>query len=377
MGGLENWVPVALNTDVTTVPGHEYLLTMTDPSVTWTTVMRYITTSPPQAGFQNQSQTLLFQLANVDSIQGLREWGGMTSTGNDAVTNGYMDGQVLTEHQRDHEIGADPSWPAVRGRIRTIVPERYRSRFGEANPTDRAPEKSLQQLVVPATWVPQNGLFEVSGFNTTVTAGNDYWIVFSTNSTQHFTFGRLTSPFEFLVLSSANGGASWYNPSEGPTEYAFTVTLSEETLGTFVAGSVGTSLTSNGIFAQPFIATSDTSIEGIYIGPLIPGPHLLISISPTGADGKPTVSPIGSGVYDAGNITLDYGPEFVQFSSVANLQKGQEYWIEIHPIRRGLSAQLSELPERRPRSARQLERGRLEQQRSHLEGHQQHDGADF
>ena len=66
---------MALNTNVTTVAGHEYLLTMTDPSVTWTTVMRYVTTNPARAGFQNQSQTLLFQLANVDWTQGLRELG--------------------------------------------------------------------------------------------------------------------------------------------------------------------------------------------------------------------------------------------------------------------------------------------------------------
>ncbi len=92
----------------------------------------------------------------------------------------------------------------------------------------------------------------------------------------------------------------------------------------------------------------DYSVEGIYIGPLIPGPHVLISINPTGADGKPTVSPLGSGVYDAGNITLDYGPEFVQFSSVANLQKGQEYWIVIHPIGGDYQRHLSVLPESAP-----------------------------
>ncbi len=332
VGGLENWVPIALNTNVTTVPGHEYLLTMTDPSVTWTTVMRYITTSPAQAGFQNQSQTLLFQLANVDLTQGLREWGGMTTTGNDAVTNGYMDAVRFSPSTNETMKSVQILMASNQGTNQNYSSGTLSVAIWGSKPDGSAPEKSLQQLVVPATRVPQNGLFEVSGFNTTVTAGNDYWIVFSTNSTQHFTFGRLTSPFEFLVLSSPNGGASWYNPSEGPTEYAFTVTLSKETLGTFVAGSVGTSLTANGIFAQPFIATSDTSIEGIYIGPLIPGPHLLISINPTGADGKPTVSPLGSGVYDAGNITLDYGPEFVQFSSIANLQKGQEYWIEIHPI---------------------------------------------
>jgi hypothetical protein len=73
-------------------------------------------------------------------------------------------------------------------------------------------------------------------------------------------------------------------------------------------------------------------VEGIYIGPLTPGPRLLVSITPTGTDGEPAVSPLGSGVYDSGNITLDYGPEFVQLSSIVHLQKGVEYWITISPI---------------------------------------------
>ena len=64
---------------------------------------------------------------------------------------------------------------------------------------------------------------------------------------------------------------------------------------------------------------------------------------------------LGEGSATRSNVTLNYEiPEFVQFSSIANLQKGQEYWIEIHPIRRRLCAQLSELPERGSRSTRQL-----------------------
>jgi hypothetical protein len=74
-------------------------------------------------------------------------------------------------------------------------------------------------------------------------------------------------------------------------------------------------------------------VEGVYLGPLVgEGPQLLVSITPTGSGGEPAVSPLGSGVYDAGNITIDYSPEFVQFSSVVHLQKGDEYWITVRPI---------------------------------------------
>jgi hypothetical protein len=331
--GLENWVPITLNGTVTTVPGHKYLLTVNDPSDTWYPIMRMLTTDPPQAGFQNQSQTLLFQLANLAWGQGSRNWGGMTSTGNDAVTTGYMDAvrfsPSINETVKSVQILMDTS----QGTIRNYTSGTVSVAIWESYPNGSAPEgPPLQQLNVPATRVPQNGFLNVSGFGTAVTAGKDYWIVFSANSTERFTFGRLTSPFEFLVLVSRDLGASWSDPSEGPTEYAFTVALSKETLGTFVAGELQTALTSNSIFAQSFFASSDTSVEGIYIGPLRGGPDLLISIDPTGADGNPAVSPLGWGVYHAGNITLDYGPEFVQFSSVANLQKGDEYWITIHPI---------------------------------------------
>ena len=331
--GLENWIPIPLNSNVTTVPGHKYLLTVSDPSVTWTTVMRYEIVNPPQAGFQNQTQTLLFQLANVDWTQGLRNWGGMTSTGNDAVTTGGMNAVRFSPSTNETLKSVQILMYSTSAASRNYSSGTFSVQIWGSKPDGSAPEGPVQQQVsVPAASVPQNGLLNVTGFDASVTGGKDYWIVFSASSTERFTFGRLTSPFEFLVLVSGNGGASWSIPSEGPTEFAFTIALSKETIGTFVAGSTGASLTPDSLFAQPFVASSNTTVEGVYIGPLTPGPHLLVSINPTGAGGKPAVSPLGSGVYDAGNITLDYGPEFVQFSSVAHLQKGQEYWIVIRPI---------------------------------------------
>ncbi len=333
VGGLENWVPIALNGTVTTVPGHKYLLTVSDPSVTWITVMRYINTNPAQAGFQDQNDTLLFQLANVDWSQGVRNWGGMTSTGNDAVTTGYMNAVRFSPSANETLKSAQILMYSTQGAAQNYTSGVLSVAIWASSPDGSAPKgPPLKQIDVSATRVPQNGFLNITGFGLTVTAGSDYWIVFTANSTNRFTFGRLTSPFEFLVLVSGNGGLSWSNPSEGPTEFAFTVALSEETLGTFVAGQIETSLTSNSLFAQPFIASSDTSAEGVYVGPLSPGPNLLVSINPTGADGAPALSPLASGVYTAKNITLDYGPEFVQFSSIAHLQQGEEYWIVVHPI---------------------------------------------
>jgi hypothetical protein len=331
--GLENWVPIALNGTVTTVPGQNYLITVDDPSVTWTTVMRYIITDPPQSGFQNQTNALLFELANVAWSQGLENWGGMTSTGSDGVTTGYMNAVRFSPSTNETLKSVQIYMYTTQGTGQNFYTSGTLSvAIWGSDPDGSAPQGPLQQLTVPATTVPQIGFLNATGFNTRVTEGKDYWIVFSANSTEKFTFGRLTSAFGFLVLVSNDGGVSWYNPSEGPTDYAFTVTLSKETLGTFVAGHIQTALTPSSIFAQPFVASSSASVEGIYIGPLRGGPDLAISINPTGADGEPAVSPLASGVFDAGNITLDYGPEFVQFSSVANLQKGQEYWIELQPI---------------------------------------------
>ena len=331
--GLQNWVPIALNATVTTVKGQEYSLSVDDPSVSWGPVMRYIVTDPSQAGFQNQSQTLLFQLANLDWSQSQLGFGGFTSNGFDAVTSGYIDAVRFTPSANETLKSVQVLMDDPEGGDGNYTSGTISAAIWGSNPDGSTPAgPPLQQLNVSATRVPQNGFLSVKGFSTTVTAGNDYWIVFSSNSTLEFTLARLTSPYQFLVQVSNNGGASWTDPIEGPTEYAFTLTLSKETIGTFVAGQIQTPLTTNGVFAQPFVASSNATVEGLFIGPLTPGPRLLVSITPAGADGEPTVSPLGSGVYDSGNITLDYGPEFVQFSSIVHLQKGDEYWITISPI---------------------------------------------
>jgi hypothetical protein len=103
-------------------------------------------------------------------------------------------------------------------------------------------------------------------------------------------------------------------------------------MGNFVSGNVGAQIGKLGYFAQPFYANKTAQVDGVFIGPLPPGPELSVSIDPDAGVNKPSLAPIASGILDAGNITLDYGPEFVQFSSVANLQAGQKYWIVIHSL---------------------------------------------
>lgn len=333
--GLENWVPIALNNTVTTVTGHEYSLTVNDPSNAWVPIMRYVATSPPQAGFQGQSQTLLFELGNLNWTQGFKGLGGITSNGRDAVATDKIDAVRFSPSSNEtlssleilmYTTSAVTSTNYTSGTMTVAVWASGRGGLAPQGPP-------LQQLIFPGTSIPRDGFFHAAGFNLTLTTGRSYWIVFSANSTDGFTFARLTSPFEFLVKVSYDGGNSWYDPSEGPTELAFVISLSSETIGTYVTGQTLITLAPSSIFAQPFFAKSDSSVDGVYIGPLLPGPRLLVSIVPSAADGEPTDSPIASGIFNAGNITLDYGPEFVQFSSVAMLNQGDEYWITIQPIR--------------------------------------------
>lgn len=333
--GLENWVPIALNNTVTTSDNHEYMLSIQDPSHTWVPIMRYVVTDPSQAGFQDQSRTLLFELGNLVWTQGFKGLGRLTSNGNDAVKTGKMDAVRFSPGSNEtlqslqvlmHTTLAATSANYTSGSISVAV---WRS-----NANGTAPKgPPLQELTVQGTDIPRDGFFNVSGFNLPLVSGREYWIVFTANSTEGFTFARLTSPFEFLVQVSSDGGNSWSDPSEGPTEFAFTLTFSNGTIGTYVGNQTQTVLTPGSILAQPFVASSGDVVDGVYIGPLSPGPPLIISIVPTNADGKPAVSPLASGFFNAGNITLGYGPEFVQFSSVAKLNQGDQYWITIQPTR--------------------------------------------
>ena len=340
--GIENWTPISLNGSVTTIPSHTYLLTITEPNslayeypgagYSWRVVMRGLLTNPPAAGFQNQPRYWLFELGNTMWGQGRYDFGGLTTTGNDAVTSDYMNAVRVIPSSNE-------SFTSVRILMASNTQSgNYTSGTFSVSLWAGSPNMSqpigppLQQVSIPATKVPANGFLRVSGFSESVISGHSYWIVFSANSTEHFTIGRMSGAHSYQVLVSPDDGVNWYEPSEGPTEFAFVASFSNQSLGNFIEGFLGVTLTPDSEFAQSFVASSETQVDGVFLGPLSPGPDIRVSINLDTGQGKPSLAPLASGVFDAGNITLDYGLEFVQFSSVANLQQGQKYWLEVTPI---------------------------------------------
>jgi hypothetical protein len=330
--GLQNWTPINLNGSVTTIPGHTYLLTVSEPKAgySWRIVMRGLFTDPPTSGFQNQSRYWLFELGNIVWGQGQYGFSGLTTNGDDAVTSGYVNALRVIP-------SANESFTSVQIlMMNNIQSANYTSGAfsagiwaGNASQPIGPP---LQQVSIPATKVPADGFLNFSGFNAGVFAGRDYWIVFSANSTEHFTIGRLVGGYEYLVKVSPNNGVNWYEPRDGPTEFAFVASFSNQVLGNCIEGFPSVELTPNSDFAQSFVASSDTQVDGVFLGPLGQGPEIRVSINPDTGQGEPSLAPMASGIYDAANITSASGLQFVQFSSVANLQQGQKYWLEVTPI---------------------------------------------
>lgn len=340
--GLQNWIPISLNTAITTVPGHTYSIEVFEPNggYSWHVVQRGLTVNPTSAGFQNQSQFWLFRLAYANWQLGHLDITSMTVNGVDAVKSGYSDAI---------RISAPGGASATLNEISVLMANSnptvqfYQSgtdlTISILNDNSTGPQPlgpPIQSLSVPGQLVPQNGWLNVTGFNVSFAGNAHYWAVFSTNSPgANFPMARLVSPYNLQVLVSLDNGTSWFNPAEGPTEFSFAATFSNgEQIGNFIQAVPHVIIGPSDSFAQPFISNGSQAI-GVYIGPIVgtsnPSDYVKVSINPDNG-GKPASTQLASGALYSGNITLDYGPQFVQFSSVARLGAGQKYWIVMQPI---------------------------------------------
>jgi len=331
--GLEGWVPISLNATITTIPGHVYVMSITEPNggYSWTVVVRGESTDPSSAGFQGQSSYWLFQLANLNWVQGHLDFIDMTTNGMDAVTSGYMD--AVRFMPSSNEILESVSiLMASNSQSGNYTSGTLSVSIWYSDPSGLTPSTPLpRQVTIPAREIPANGFLRATGFNQSVIGGRYYWIVFSANSNESFSMSRLTSTYAFDVLVSKDGGAEWQEPREGPTEFAFVVSLSNQEVGNFISGKPSIQIGASGYFAEPFYSDETAQVTGVYLGELTAGPLLSVSINPDAGAGHPSLSPIASGVFNTINVTLA-GPQFVQLTSVASLKAGQEYWLVIHPL---------------------------------------------
>ncbi|MGH9920145.1 MAG: hypothetical protein ACRD6W_14930, partial [Nitrososphaerales archaeon] len=337
--GLQNWTPVQLDKVVNTVPGDNYSMSIVEPQggYSWRVVLRGVATNPPSAGFQGQASYWLFRLDLMDWGTAHFGYSVITSNGADNVRSGHLDAiQFLPsqnetlEHtsllmKNDGTDNATYSSGSLTLGVWTNAPN------------GSQPSQELASVNITASEIPENGWLNSSSLHASLVGGDYYWLVISTDSNSSFTLARLTSPYESDVLVSDDGGRTWAVPAEGPSEYSYSLVLSEETLGPAVSDVPQVQLSPASEFGQPVRVTTPTQVKGVYLGvferqsSLAPNDHLLVSIRPDDGKGEPSQIVLASGIYYGDNITF-YSPDYIQFTSVARLSPGQTYWIVAQPV---------------------------------------------
>lgn len=337
--GIQNWLPISLNSTLTTIQGHEYLIKIEEPNAgySWRVILRGLYVSPAEAGFQNQSQFMLFRLGLMNFTISHVDFGGVTV--GDAISDGDLVA-VRFEPSMNEMINSFSILMKKTTQTGTYYNSSSSLSFALWSNSNNGPSGSepagplLQNIVLPGSIVPQNGWLNVTGFNETLQAGEYYWMVLSTNSSTSFTIARLASPYAFLVQVSDNNGSTWHDANQGPTEYSFAINLSGEEIGNFIQDIPEVKLNGSTIFAEPIVANTSIQVKGVYLGvlgviqSLGPASGFLVSINPSQGNGDPSNLELASGTIYSDNITyitLDY----VQFTSVARLEAGQKYWIVV------------------------------------------------
>lgn len=339
--GVQNWSPVFLNTTVNAIQGHTYEISVVEPPQSqdsWATVLRGVFTNPASSGFQNQSSYLLFRLELLGFSGGLLTSDRISSNGRDAVRNGLLDAvRIIPSSNETMEsfsilmknlFSTGENYTGQGTFTVSVRPSSSKGNF-PSNIT-------LESMSVPGSKVPQNGWVNITGFHVSLTKGNPYWIVMSSNSSSGFSLARLTSAYKYQVLVSPNNGTSWIYPFEGPTELSFMVNTTRESFGNFIEAIPEIPLSGSQEYAQPFSVSAPTEAVGIYMGiieraNLLPlGSALKVSIHPDNGKNAPSGITLASGLYSGYNLTF-YSPDQVQFSTIAMLSPGIKYWIVIQP----------------------------------------------
>jgi len=355
--GLQNWIPIVLDSNVTTKPGHQYSMSINESGngYSWGVALRGEDTNPSIAGFQNQTQTWLFRLANTKWSQSHIDFTSDGSNGADSVKSSGTEDAVRIALPQSNSFSPSQSSALLSsiavymsnargagsffgpGTNLTIAVREDGSSLSPPNGINSEPVGPiLQSLTVPGQIIPQNGWLNVTGFDVTLSRGEDYWVVFN-SSNGFFPMARLVSPYNFYELVSDNSGETWALPSEGPSELAIVASFSDgESVGNPVQSIPTMTVGAGSEVAQPFVASSTEQVNGVDIGPITssgsPGDFMSISINPDNGKGQPSNFPIASGKLYSQNVTLDYGPQFVQFTSNVGLVAGQKYWIVLKTI---------------------------------------------
>lgn len=333
--------PVSLTETVNATKGLTYMIeVVSDSIISWSTVFRGLEVNPATSGFQNQSQFMLFQLGLINWASQLFGYSQITANGRDSVSNNTIDAVRFSPSSNESLVSVQILMRNDGTTLGNYTSGQMSvSLWTSADNGSYPSSQILEPVTVLGNQIPFNGWLKFNGFSYSLLAGQFYWLAFSTNSNETYSFARLTNSYFWDIRESFNNGSTWTDPAEGPTDWSLEIFLSNENISNYVDNVLPIHLSSfSDIMAEPFDAQSTTEVGGVFLGPIQSSTvdafndSLMVSINPDGGNGVPSGQSLTSGILYAGNITLDYGPQFIQFNSIARLTSGQRYWIVIRPV---------------------------------------------
>ena len=333
--GQQGLLPFTLDNVVTTIPGHQYQITLTEPGYAYGVLFRGNNVSPSALGFQGQPLSLWYQLVDTQLVVGHVDYAGPFGAGGEDAVNSLQEAAVrfspaqdatLTEIQWETWNNSPSSQFYPTGQPFTVSVYSDNPQYG-VNALGIAPEAPLASITIDSGELPQQGYFDVKGFSLPVAAGTNYWVVLSTtSSTLSVPLMRMVSPFRFYCLKRSGG--MWNYCAEGPTDWAWKVFTTAETLGNPVIQGLGLPVSTSNYVAQPFIAPSTGTINCVWLNGV--SDTTAVSIYPDNGSGAPDMNlPIAEGTYGSPYVFF-YSAEYIAVTGPnPTLYEGTKYWVVV------------------------------------------------
>ncbi|UCB61369.1 MAG: hypothetical protein JSW72_04790 [Candidatus Bathyarchaeota archaeon] len=338
ISGLWRWVSINLDNRIRLFKGEQYtirLLKTEGEPWQW----HRMRTNPPSGGFQGESKTFLFRLADMN----------LTSETNFVRCN-YPTGSGLETSQPGV---TDTHWAAVRFRpaieasleiidvklwqkygnpaaLKISLREDHDGNGSKPKNSDLESKTVFPEQMQAGTWI------STTGWGTLLLANKWYWIVFSMASpasNSGYRVFQTVNPTDYKLLWTSNGGVSWDKGRE-VAELIFKAATTAEVFkvepenAQFAAGNTG--ITDKDLMAQSFSVAADTFIKGILVYTVRPdsdpGEDLIADLRRDSGTNTPSTETLVSGTLPFTSNT-GHGIKYIDFEFPLLLSPNEKYWI--------------------------------------------------
>ena len=350
--GIQGLVPYQLPNKVNLVAGHTYQISILQSGVVAMndilgTLIRGSQVNPAQATGVGFPMYWWGEIANTDfSHYRILDYAGSHYSGGDGFGSTRNGPNGLTKNALRFVPNYDETLTSVSLKMKaavgttTVMSEPasyYHSGVAvtlsiyssdELTPWPSPTGPALASATVDSGTIPLDGWFTVRGLDYQLQANKAYFLMWSApNATEEYDFQRDVSPYRFVVRISYDGGKSWTNASQGPTEMTWKAVCSKETIGNPFDDGTNLPVTStSALVAQPFILSKQITINSIFS--MVTGGVVKLMIYPDNGSGTgPDISaaPLTSGSFNT-LYNYFYSGCIIPLAPT-KLQAGTKYWI--------------------------------------------------